>query len=87
MSYTVNSCHPGQVLVVARVVPLALELSAPEVLLGPAHSLLAQSGYRSSVTLRNRGNQVADFTWKPIITEEGMAFSIRPATEIGRAHV
>ncbi|XP_046887323.1 cilia- and flagella-associated protein 47-like [Hypomesus transpacificus] len=86
VSYTVNSCHPGQVLVVARVVPLALELSAPEVLLGPAHSLLAQSGYRSSVTLRNRGNQVADFTWKPIITEEGMAFSIRPATGCVEAH-
>lgn len=80
VSYTVNRKHSGHVVVQAEVVPVALALSAPEVVLSPTHGLLAQSGYRGSVTLSNRRNHLAQFTWKPIITDQGIAFSIRPAT-------
>ncbi|XP_042368969.1 cilia- and flagella-associated protein 47-like isoform X1 [Plectropomus leopardus] len=80
VSYTVNQQHPGQILVQAQVVPLALELSTTMLVLRPNHTLLAQSGYRSSVTLRNQRNLAAEFTWKPVVTESGILFSIRPAT-------
>ncbi|XP_064167628.1 cilia- and flagella-associated protein 47-like [Anguilla rostrata] len=80
VSYTVNRKHSGHVVVQAEVVPVALELSASEVVLCPTHGLLAQSGYRGSVTLSNRRNHPAHFTWKPIITDRGIAFSVRPAT-------
>ncbi|XP_078147098.1 cilia and flagella-associated protein 47-like [Centroberyx gerrardi] len=80
VSYSVNQQHIGQVLVQAKVVPVVLELSATQLVLGPSPSLLAQSGYRSSITLRNRRNHAADFTWRPVVTERGMLFSIRPAT-------
>ncbi|KAM6945797.1 cilia and flagella-associated protein 47-like [Aplochiton taeniatus] len=80
VSYTVNQQHPGQVLVQAQVVPVALELSTSQVVLGPAPSLLAQSGYRGMVTLSNRRNHPAEFTWRPIVTKQGIAFSVRPAT-------
>ena len=80
VSYTVNQQHPGQILVQAQVVPLALELSTNLLVLRSAPPLLAQSGYRSSVTLRNHGNHAAEFTWRPIVRENGVLFSIRPAT-------
>ncbi|KAM3857125.1 cilia and flagella-associated protein 47-like [Diretmus argenteus] len=80
VSYSVNQRHPGQVLVQAQVVPVALELSTTQLILRDTPSLLAQSGFRSSVTLRNRLNHAADFTWRPVITEKGILFSIRPAT-------
>jgi len=35
---------------------------------------------RAIVTLQNRRNYAADFTWSPILTDRGTAFSIRPAT-------
>lgn len=80
VSYSVNQQHPGQVLVQAHVVPLALEVSTTLLVLRPSPTLLAQSGYRSSVTLRNQRNHAAEFTWKPVVTESGILFSIRPAT-------
>lgn len=80
VSFSVNQQHPGQILVQAEVVPLALELSTSLLVLRPNPTLLAQSGYRSSVTLRNRRNHAAEFTWKPVVTESGILFSIRPAT-------
>ena len=36
--------------------------------------------FRSIVTLYNRKNHAADFTWSPILSDRGTAFSIRPAT-------
>ena len=36
--------------------------------------------HRSIVTLYNRKNHAADFTWSPILSDRGTAFSIRPAT-------
>lgn len=80
VSYSVNQQHPGQILVQAKVVPLALELSTALLVLRPTPALLAQSGYRSSVTLRNQRNHAAEFTWRPVVTERGILFSIRPAT-------
>ncbi|KAM8722646.1 cilia- and flagella-associated protein 47-like isoform 1-T1 [Acanthopagrus schlegelii] len=80
VSYSVNRQHPGQIRVQAQVVPLALELSDTLLVLRPTPSLLAQSGYRSSVTLRNRLNQATEFTWRPVVTESGILFSVRPAT-------
>ncbi|XP_070711754.1 cilia- and flagella-associated protein 47-like [Pempheris klunzingeri] len=80
VSYSVNQQHPGQILVQAQVVPLALEMSTTRLVLRPTPNLLAQSGYRSSVTLRNQQNHATDFTWRPVVTESGILFSIRPAT-------
>ncbi|XP_056157527.1 cilia and flagella-associated protein 47-like [Lampris incognitus] len=80
ISYTVNQQHPGQVLVQAQVVPVALELSTTRLVLSPNPSLLVQSEYRSSITLRNQRNHAADFTWRPVVTDRGILFSIRPAT-------
>ncbi|KAK5847639.1 hypothetical protein PBY51_016749 [Eleginops maclovinus] len=80
VSYSVNQQHPGQILVQAQVVPLALELSTTLLVLSPSHTLLAGSGYRSSVTLRNQRNQAAEFSWRPVLRECGLLFSIRPAT-------
>ncbi|KAJ4924235.1 hypothetical protein JOQ06_000475, partial [Pogonophryne albipinna] len=80
VSYSVNQQQPGQILVQAQVVPLALELSTTLLVLRPSHTLLAGSGYRSSVTVRNQRNQAAEFTWRPVVTESGILFSIRPAT-------
>ncbi|XP_071186802.1 cilia- and flagella-associated protein 47-like [Salvelinus alpinus] len=80
ISYTVNSHHRSHVLVQSQLVPVVLQLSQSQVVLSPSPSYLAQSGYRGTVTLVNPRNHPADFTWRPIITETGMAFSIRPAT-------
>lgn len=76
--YTINQHHTGHVLVVAKIVPVALELSTRELTLSPAFSFLAEYGFRSTVTLYNCKNYPAEFTWKPIITQQGMAFSICP---------
>ncbi|KAJ0041737.1 hypothetical protein NL108_007543, partial [Boleophthalmus pectinirostris] len=78
--YTMNQKHPGQILVQAQVVPVSLELSTDWLVLHPTSTLLARSGYRSSVTLRNHRNHPAEFTWKPVITDSGIRFSIRPAS-------
>ncbi|CAL8389269.1 unnamed protein product [Boreogadus saida] len=80
VSYTVNKHHLGQVQVQARVVAPALELSSTHLVLGFAPNPGNQSGYRGAVTLRNRGNRAADFTWLPVVTERGLLFSVRPAT-------
>ncbi|XP_058470520.1 cilia- and flagella-associated protein 47-like [Solea solea] len=80
VTYSVNKQHPGQILVLADVVPVALELSTTLLVLRPNPTLFAQSGYRSSVTLRNHHNHATEFTWRPVVTERGILFSIRPAT-------
>ncbi|XP_072305824.1 cilia- and flagella-associated protein 47-like [Eucyclogobius newberryi] len=84
--YIVNQKHPGQILVQAEVVPVDLELSTGQLVLHPISTLLACSGYRSSVTLKNHRNHPAEFTWKPVITDSGTQFSIRPATGVVDAY-
>ncbi|KAM9836041.1 cilia and flagella-associated protein 47-like [Aulostomus maculatus] len=77
--YSVNQKHPGQILVQARVVPIDLELSTTQLTIRPTPNLLIGSEYRSSVTLRNQHNQPVEFTWRPVVTESGILFSVRPA--------
>ncbi|XP_051799231.1 cilia- and flagella-associated protein 47 isoform X2 [Acanthochromis polyacanthus] len=82
VSYSVNQQHPGQIVVRAFVVPLTLDLSTHRLVLHPTRTLLAASEYRSSVTLKNPCNRAAEFTWQPVITENGILFSVRPATGV-----
>ncbi|KAM4702008.1 cilia- and flagella-associated protein 47 [Discoglossus pictus] len=79
ITYTVNNKHNGHVLVTAEAVSVALEMSMNELVLKPNSSFLAETGFRSSITLYNRRNYPAEFVWKPIVTKNGIAFSIRPA--------
>ncbi|XP_041438289.1 cilia- and flagella-associated protein 47 isoform X2 [Xenopus laevis] len=79
VTYTVNGKHSGHILITAKAVPVALELSSNEIVLTPNSNFLSEKGLRSSVRLYNRRNHPAEFNWKPIITEKGIAFSIRPA--------
>uniref|UniRef100_A0A4W3ICR9 MSP domain-containing protein n=1 Tax=Callorhinchus milii TaxID=7868 RepID=A0A4W3ICR9_CALMI len=63
----------------AKVVNLALELSSNVVVVKPNFGFLPETGFRTTVKLYNRKNSPAEFTWVPVITEKGIAFSIRPA--------
>ncbi|KAM8977297.1 LOW QUALITY PROTEIN: cilia- and flagella-associated protein 47 [Pelodytes ibericus] len=82
ITYTVNNKHAGYILITAKAVPVALELSSHELVLRPNHKFLVETGFRSSVRLYNNRNHLAEFSWKPIISEKGTAFSIRPARGI-----
>ncbi|NWZ51482.1 CFA47 protein, partial [Haliaeetus albicilla] len=77
-TYTINNQHLGHVLVVANAVSVELELSAREVILNPIPGYLAETEFRTTVRVYNSRNHPAEFTWKPIITDRGTAFSIRP---------
>ncbi|EMP32673.1 Putative protein CXorf22 [Chelonia mydas] len=85
-TYTVNNKHTGHVLVVAKAVSVALELSARELILNPTPGFLAETSFRATVRLCNRRNYLAEFNWKPIVTDKGIAFSIRPAKGIVEAY-
>ncbi|KAM4559691.1 cilia- and flagella-associated protein 47-like isoform 2-T3 [Odontesthes bonariensis] len=80
LSYSVNQKHPGQILVQAQVVPLALELSTNLLVLHPTSAMFAGSEYRNSVTLQNQCSHPVEFTWQPVVTDNGILFSVRPAT-------
>nr|DBA33280.1 TPA: hypothetical protein GDO54_000991 [Pyxicephalus adspersus] len=86
ITYTINNKHAGHILVMAKTVPVALVLSSHELTLKPNNDFLADTGFRSSVRLYNRRNHPAEFSWKPIITEKGIAFSIRPARGVVDAY-
>ena len=36
-------------------------------------------GLRGSITLLNKRNYPAEFSWSPVVDEKGTAFSIRPS--------
>ncbi|XP_009581058.1 PREDICTED: uncharacterized protein CXorf22 homolog, partial [Fulmarus glacialis] len=78
-TYTINNQHLGHVLVVAKAVSVELELSAKELILNPIPGYLAEAEFRTTVRVYNPRNHPAEFTWKPIITDRGTAFSIQPA--------
>ncbi|KFM10088.1 Uncharacterized protein CXorf22, partial [Aptenodytes forsteri] len=78
-TYTINNQHLGHVLVVAKAVAVELELSARELILNPIPGYLAETEFRTTVRVYNPRNHPAEFTWKPIITDRGTAFSIQPA--------
>ncbi|NXG41302.1 CFA47 protein, partial [Psilopogon haemacephalus] len=81
-TYTINDQHLGHVLVVAKVVPVQLELSARELILNPVPGYLAETEFRTTVRVYNPRNHPAEFTWKPVITDRGNAFSVRPVKGI-----
>ncbi|XP_074953995.1 cilia- and flagella-associated protein 47 [Phalacrocorax aristotelis] len=78
-TYTINNQHLGHVVVVAKAVSVELELSARELILNPVPGYLAETEFRTTVRIYNRRNHPAEFTWKPILTDRGTAFSIQPA--------
>ncbi|NXI71422.1 CFA47 protein, partial [Anseranas semipalmata] len=78
-SYTINNKHPGHVLVIANAVSVELQLSTRELILNPIPGYLAETEFRTTVRVYNPRNHPAEFTWKPIITDKGIAFSIQPA--------
>ncbi|NXV93533.1 CFA47 protein, partial [Calonectris borealis] len=78
-TYTINNQHLGHVLVVAKAVSVELELSAKELILNPIPGYLVETEFRTTVRVYNPRNHPAEFTWKPIITDRGTAFSIQPA--------
>ncbi|XP_052530326.1 cilia- and flagella-associated protein 47 [Tympanuchus pallidicinctus] len=77
-TYTINKKHPGHVLVIANVVPVELHLSARELILNPIPGYLEETEFRTTVRVCNPGNCSAEFTWIPITTQKGTAFSIQP---------
>nr|XP_039264663.1 cilia- and flagella-associated protein 47-like isoform X2 [Styela clava] len=84
--YTVNNQNESHILVLGTVVPVALELNSNKLELEPTPGMPAEAGYRSVVTLYNRRNYGAEFTWSPILTDRGTAFSVRPATGVVEAY-
>ncbi|NWQ89725.1 CFA47 protein, partial [Burhinus bistriatus] len=78
-TYTINNQHLGHVLVVAKAVSVELKLSARELILNPVPGYLAETEFRTTVRVYNPRNYPAEFTWKPIFTDKGTAFSIQPA--------
>lgn len=79
INYSINGYHRQHIVVLAEVVSVALELSGDKVLLRPCPGLLADSGLRGSITLINKRNYPAEFSWSPVVNERGTAFSIRPS--------
>ncbi|NXL63788.1 CFA47 protein, partial [Chordeiles acutipennis] len=78
-TYTINKHHLGHVLVVAKAVSVELELSARELILNPVPGYLAETEFRTTVTVCNPRNHPAEFTWKPVITDRTTSFSIQPS--------
>lgn len=72
-------------MVQADVVSLALELSPSLLVLSPTPMALATSEYRSCVTVRNRRNHAAEFSWRTVVTEKGNPFTVQPTTGSSRA--
>lgn len=80
VTYTINKFYQNHVTVTAEVVPVGLELSTDLLVVKPTPGLPADAGIRGVITLYNRLNYQAEFTWLPILGPQGTAFSIRPAT-------
>ncbi|XP_025947269.1 cilia- and flagella-associated protein 47, partial [Apteryx rowi] len=78
-TYTINNKHTGHMLVTAKAVSVELELSAKELILNPIPGYLAETEFRTTVRVYNRRNHYAEFSWKPVTTDEKTSFSIRPA--------
>lgn len=57
-----------------------IEISVSVCLCHTLMVILTSVGIRGVITLYNRLNYPADFTWNPILGDRGTAFSIRPAT-------
>jgi hypothetical protein len=82
ISYRINQFYTHHIIVLAEVRPPSLKLNRNHVILNQLAGLLAESCYRSNVTIINPYNTAVEFTWIPIYGEQGTAFSIRPASGI-----
>ncbi|XP_036600089.1 cilia- and flagella-associated protein 47 [Trichosurus vulpecula] len=78
-SFTINNIPSGNILVKAVVMPVALELSTKELVLRSTRGFLVKTAYRGTVRLYNHRNAAARFKWQPLVLDNGIAFSIRPA--------
>ncbi|NWY00202.1 CFA47 protein, partial [Nothoprocta ornata] len=78
-TYTINNGNTGHVLVTAKAVSVELELSAKELILNPIPGYLAETEFRRTIRIYNRRNYSAEFSWKPIIADKNIPFSIRPS--------
>ncbi|XP_014674744.1 PREDICTED: cilia- and flagella-associated protein 47-like [Priapulus caudatus] len=79
VSYTLNGHYHDKVQLTADVVPVALQLSATDILLTATPGMPPHAEFRSVVTLYNRRNLAAEFSWVPDIGDNGTSFSVRPA--------
>ena len=64
----------------ANVVPPMLQMHTEVLEVGASPGLPAEAGMRSIISLTNPLNYPAEFTWYPVVGEQGTAFSIRPAS-------
>uniref|UniRef100_A0A7N4PXI9 Cilia and flagella associated protein 47 n=1 Tax=Sarcophilus harrisii TaxID=9305 RepID=A0A7N4PXI9_SARHA len=85
-SFTINNIPSGNILVKAVVMPVALELSTKELVVKPTQGFLIKTAYRGTIRLYNRRNCEAKFKWLPLIQNNGIAFSIRPAKGIVKGY-
>ncbi|NXB74729.1 CFA47 protein, partial [Donacobius atricapilla] len=77
-SYKINKQHTGHVLVVARAMPIELQLSTRELVLIPVPGCLAGTEFRRTVRVCNPRNHPAGFTWRPVTGDRKSAFTIKP---------
>ncbi|XP_063249073.1 cilia- and flagella-associated protein 47 isoform X2 [Prinia subflava] len=77
-SYKINKQHIGHVLVVARAMPIELQLSTRELILTPVSGCLAGSEFRGTVRVCNPRNHPAGFAWKPVTGDRKSPFTIKP---------
>ncbi|EDO32806.1 predicted protein, partial [Nematostella vectensis] len=67
------------IVVLAQVVTVDLELSAESLTVKPCPCMLSESGLQGSISLINKRNYPAEFSWAPVPDGNGTAFSIRPS--------
>jgi len=79
VSYSINDHHHGHLVVTAEVVNISLTLSTSTLSLLSSPGLPPDAGMRETVTLYNKHNVPAQFSWTPVVGKEGTAFSVRPA--------
>ncbi|NWT50860.1 CFA47 protein, partial [Erythrocercus mccallii] len=77
-SYKINKQHIGHVLVVARAMPIELQLSTRELILTPVPGCLAGTEFRRTVRVCNPRNHPAGFTWRAVTGDRKFAFTIKP---------
>ena len=82
ISYRINYSYRHHIIILA-------EGKLPSVRLNKSHLILTQLAgvqpevcYRAKVTVQNPFNTLIEFKWIPIYGEQGIAFSVRPASGI-----
>lgn len=79
ITYNINGSYENHICVLAEVVPVALELSCPSPLIvTPVPGLTPESAFSSVITLCNKLNYPAAFTWTSTTNIKDTAFTVRP---------